>query len=1003
MDDVEAESNFPSVQGNVCVYKGRWMYEVTLGSIGVQQHGWFTDACRFTDEEGVGDSPNSYAYDGNRVKRWSASRANYGQPWSVSDVIGCCIDCDNREILFFRNGTPMGVAFSGIRTGPGVAYYPGISLSRAERAQLNFGAFPFRYPIEGFLPLQQPTPADATVQCKYLLGCFRKLVSLQVSGVVGVDEAVIMGAHISEFLSPFIDTPSIVAEVVYPLVLEYITTQQLAQYFALAAVVFAEHEFRGLVHQLVAYVTFRARTTLLAAMKVEGPAGMSCLVPYRAAHCLLACPEIADVVRTDTQAPLWIEGLLALKQQNSLDLQSLLPVVWWPNTKEAVCSQAKMEEHLSVLQGTLGALWDVQQRIAQVLLEEGMYLPWLQTLLAKDVQYDRAVTPAGLTEISILVNFFFITVALVADFIALSHDQLPLTVFYDQTTPDMPRVGGLYGSLLKETPPPPEHATAAAPAEARRALSLVQCVVALYHIAMTRRFKHVAKNTHAQATVIQRLNTANERERARASGALRSSSPPLSGTVMLRDEAVDLVRLCQFHKQILFGKARQEALHKVMCFSVRILLRACTQDPLFSYLPEWYVEAAIDSFHALRKMDPPYPLLSEEHRPSTEELISFLCKHFADTRIKHPDTKDLLLQSLTLLILHPEYRGVFDRNPAANESLLPNLIPLFDQQFWVPATKIIFRLWKGKGFAQSSTEEGLPNIQASLARCAQQDGVTFSTFLNKVFNNLNGTLSELGVAMNEEKQQIQARRPPPDVENTQRKVAVLFELSVALARILEIISTEVPETFVCNELNMARLCELVLFVLTRTTVGTDSSYFHDVCDIHRSTPLPLNAAFLLSPVVGLCCRLHEYAGRRQQQQRFATVLASATGFTVEPFEFLARFDWAQALRSYIENPALMDLATFAQFVTELRLSNERMAAEAAQAEQKGGEDSEMSEDDLCSICCVAPIDTRFTPCGHTSCHRCIQRHLLNNTTCFFCKAPVLAMERLSVQDTNNPQ
>lgn len=39
---------------NSCVSKGRWMFEVTLFTEGVQQIGWSTLNCKFTNEEGVG-------------------------------------------------------------------------------------------------------------------------------------------------------------------------------------------------------------------------------------------------------------------------------------------------------------------------------------------------------------------------------------------------------------------------------------------------------------------------------------------------------------------------------------------------------------------------------------------------------------------------------------------------------------------------------------------------------------------------------------------------------------------------------------------------------------------------------------------------------------------------------------------------------------------------------------------------------------------------------------
>ena len=110
------------------------MYEATVLTSGIQQLGWATGDCPFTSEEGVGDAPDSYAYDGKRVKKWNVSCESYGQPWVAGDVIGCCLDMERGEITFYRNGESMGVAFSNVKQqGAGAAYYPALSLSHGER------------------------------------------------------------------------------------------------------------------------------------------------------------------------------------------------------------------------------------------------------------------------------------------------------------------------------------------------------------------------------------------------------------------------------------------------------------------------------------------------------------------------------------------------------------------------------------------------------------------------------------------------------------------------------------------------------------------------------------------------------------------------------------------------------------------------------------------------------------------------------------------------------
>uniref|UniRef100_A0A8V5H2U5 RING-type E3 ubiquitin transferase n=1 Tax=Melopsittacus undulatus TaxID=13146 RepID=A0A8V5H2U5_MELUD len=76
---VIGHSNFGSIRATTCVYKGKWIYEVLISSQGLMQIGWCTLNCKFNQEEGVGDTPDSYAYDGNRVRKWNVTTTNYGK------------------------------------------------------------------------------------------------------------------------------------------------------------------------------------------------------------------------------------------------------------------------------------------------------------------------------------------------------------------------------------------------------------------------------------------------------------------------------------------------------------------------------------------------------------------------------------------------------------------------------------------------------------------------------------------------------------------------------------------------------------------------------------------------------------------------------------------------------------------------------------------------------------------------------------------------------------
>ncbi|XP_049590268.1 E3 ubiquitin-protein ligase RNF123 isoform X2 [Syngnathus scovelli] len=176
---VIGHSNFSSIRATTCVYKGKWAYEVLISSQGLMQIGWCTLNCRFNQEEGVGDTPDSYAYDGNRVRKWNVVTTNYGKSWAAGDIVSCLIDLDDASIAFCLNGQSLGTAFADIKTGPGVAYFPAISLSFKESVAFNFGSRPLRYPCEGYLPLQDPPAADL-LKAHKLLGFVKNVLCTHI-------------------------------------------------------------------------------------------------------------------------------------------------------------------------------------------------------------------------------------------------------------------------------------------------------------------------------------------------------------------------------------------------------------------------------------------------------------------------------------------------------------------------------------------------------------------------------------------------------------------------------------------------------------------------------------------------------------------------------------------------------------------------------------------------------------------------------------------------------
>lgn len=153
---VTSRGGFSTLRANNCVFKNKWFYEIRLNTNKLAQLGWSQLITRYTAHEGVGDDNTSFAYDGYRLVKWPNGSTQYGLLWDIGDVVGCCIDLQNKNIEYFLNGISMGLAFENIPTGENIAYFPAVSLSENETVTFNFGNTPFEYEYPGYEPIDIP-------------------------------------------------------------------------------------------------------------------------------------------------------------------------------------------------------------------------------------------------------------------------------------------------------------------------------------------------------------------------------------------------------------------------------------------------------------------------------------------------------------------------------------------------------------------------------------------------------------------------------------------------------------------------------------------------------------------------------------------------------------------------------------------------------------------------------------------------------------------------------
>ena len=144
------------VLATIGMSSGKWYWEFTQTSFTVNNTpmiGVAKDNVSMTAY--VGSDANGWAYFGNNGQKFNnGTGAAYGASYTNNDVIGVAFDADAGTLVFYKNNTSQGTAFTGLTSGP---YFPAFSdggSTTVMTANVNFGQRPFTYtPPTGFVRL----------------------------------------------------------------------------------------------------------------------------------------------------------------------------------------------------------------------------------------------------------------------------------------------------------------------------------------------------------------------------------------------------------------------------------------------------------------------------------------------------------------------------------------------------------------------------------------------------------------------------------------------------------------------------------------------------------------------------------------------------------------------------------------------------------------------------------------------------------------------------------
>jgi hypothetical protein len=160
LDYATSSGTFDPLRGTIGVSSGKWYWEVTCKATSGASPNTFTigiasQSTNINDASWyVGKDAASYSYYGvNGVKYNNNASTAYGASYTTGDVIGVALDMDAGTLVFYKNNTSQGTAFSSL-VGTFMPAFSDGATSGTVSVAFNFGQRPFAYtPPAGFLPL----------------------------------------------------------------------------------------------------------------------------------------------------------------------------------------------------------------------------------------------------------------------------------------------------------------------------------------------------------------------------------------------------------------------------------------------------------------------------------------------------------------------------------------------------------------------------------------------------------------------------------------------------------------------------------------------------------------------------------------------------------------------------------------------------------------------------------------------------------------------------------
>jgi len=404
-----------------------------------------------------------------------------------------------------------------------------------------------------------------------------------------------------------------------------------------------------------------------------------------------------------------------------------------------------------------------------------------------------------------------------------------------------------------------------------------------------------------------------------------------------------------------------------------------------------------------------------EFRSTLHSFINFLSKFHCDQRIVNNDVKTSLANTIATFVTYPEQLEVVESLEKSDMNVfVRNMMYAYDEDKpWTSVGhRILATLWRGSGFAMSYDHPPYvrkvrqllirdrdPFIPVLLLEQIKQTLLSetelSSKFIHSILEHLNWSFSEF-IGQLQEVQQQNARTwdnqagilASLDAQALRqlRIVDMLFELSVALIRVLELTVALAPHVYLdwenrdSSETLMYSLVQCINQILSRAT--TKENLFEKVVAERQPGLSTVQHYPLMTGSSGILFALLNQ-DREDWKERALKKITGDPSFSIKSINFLLNLadddelDDSKYQRgdvvpySTLRSKRFKSLSDYEE-VSDREVSNLRQVVRMLRfADEKRindeNEQEPMDEDNLCSICYAHEVSVIFKPCGHSSC------------------------------------